>query len=69
VVTDGEDNASRFTFARLLDMVKESEILIYTVGIFESRDFPVLSLLQGRTRDELKRLAEETGGWPTSPKT
>lgn len=41
VVTDGEDNASRFTFARLLDMVKETEILIYTVGIFKTMDLPV----------------------------
>lgn len=68
VVTDGEDNASRFTFARLLDMVKETEILIYTVGIFESMNLPVLRILQGRTRDDLKRLAEETGGLAYFPR-
>lgn len=68
VVTDGEDNASRFTFGRLLDMVKESEILIYTVGLFESMDLSVLNLLRRRTKEELKRLAEESGGLSYFPK-
>lgn len=68
VVTDGEDNASRFTFARLLDMAKESQILIYTLGLFESMDLPILSLLRRRTKDELRRLAEESGGLSYFPK-
>lgn len=68
VVTDGEDNASRFTFGRLLDMAKESQILIYTLGLFESMDLPILSLLRRRTKDELRRLAEESGGLSYFPK-
>lgn len=68
VVTDGEDNASRFTFGRLLDMVKESESLIYAVGLFESMDLPILNLLRRSTEKELKRLAEESGGLSYFPK-
>ncbi len=68
VVTDGEDNASRFTFGRLLDMAKESQILIYTLGLFESTDLRILSLLRSRIKDELMRLAEETGGLSYFPK-
>lgn len=69
VVTDGEDNASRFTFGRLLEMARESQILIYTLGLFESMDLPILSLLRRLTKDELKRLAEESGGLSYFPKT
>lgn len=67
VVTDGEDNASHISFERLLAMVKRSEALVYTVGFFNS-DMPILRLLEGETRKELQRLAEQTGGMAYFPK-
>ncbi|MBI2149318.1 MAG: VWA domain-containing protein [Acidobacteria bacterium] len=37
VVTDGEDNASETSFRRLVDLVEEErDVLVYTVGMFES---------------------------------
>ena len=32
VITDGEDNSSRYTFSELKDFVKESDVQIYVVG-------------------------------------
>src|SRR5207249_9596625 len=34
VVTDGGDNKSRLRYGHLLDKVKESDVLIYTVGMY-----------------------------------
>lgn len=64
VVTDGDDNSSRLAFPQLLDTVKESEVLIYTVGLFESMDRSA----EGRTKKELKQLAEMTGGFAYFPR-
>lgn len=32
VITDGEDNSSRYTFSELKDFVKESDVQIYVIG-------------------------------------
>jgi len=32
VITDGEDNSSRYTFSELKDFVKESDVQIYAIG-------------------------------------
>ncbi len=37
VVTDGEDNSSRLSFRELMKRAEEADVLIYTVGMFESR--------------------------------
>src|SRR5438093_11463767 len=34
VITDGGDNKSRIRFSHLIDRVKESDVLIYTVGMY-----------------------------------
>lgn len=54
IVTDGEDNHSRLNFRDLVRRVEEEDVLIYTVGMFESG---------GRryARKQLARLAEATG--------
>ena len=36
VVTDGEDNSSRTRFSNLIELAQESDVLIYTVGMFDS---------------------------------
>ena len=50
VVSDGDDNNSRYTGSELKNLLKESQVLIYSVGIGLLRN-PVL-----------KQIAEQTGG-------
>lgn len=33
VISDGEDNSSRYTFSNLRDALKESDVMIYSIGI------------------------------------
>lgn len=62
VLSDGADNSSRYSAGEVRNLVRESDVQIYSIGIFES--FPV----RGRTPEEiagpglLADLAEETGG-------
>ena len=64
VVTDGLDNKSVITFKRLLDRVRESDLVIYTVGI----NTPTGIFAKGSAaRDQLTELAEITGGYAHFP--
>ncbi len=62
IVSDGGDNASRYTETELRNLVREADVLIYAIGIYES-DFA-----RGRTPEEangpslLNDIAEQTGG-------
>jgi Ca-activated chloride channel family protein len=62
IISDGGDNASRYSAAEVRDMVRESDALIYAIGIFEP------SGARGRSPEEmagpglLSDLAEQTGG-------
>jgi Ca-activated chloride channel family protein len=38
VISDGQDNNSRYTFKELRRLVKESDVIIYAIGIEEERD-------------------------------
>jgi VWFA-related protein len=55
LLTDGDDTASKFSFKRILDEAKISDVIIYPIGLGTS----VLDL---DLRHVLKTLAEETGG-------
>ena len=62
IISDGGDNASRYTEAEVRSRVREGDVLIYAIGIFE----PYGS--RGRSPEELSgpgllsELAEQTGG-------
>lgn len=62
VVTDGDDNASRLSFRQLLERVEEEEVIIYTVGMFESVGMRFGGNSGAGVRLELEKLAEVTGG-------
>lgn len=70
VVTDGEDNASVIRFPSLLRLARENESLVYTVGFFG--ELGAFMLRYGgpfrNTEQELRQLAEETGGLAYFPK-
>jgi Ca-activated chloride channel homolog len=55
VISDGGDNASRATIEEVLARARQSNVLIYTIGLFEENDLD-------RDPNILKVLARETGG-------
>ena len=62
IISDGGDNSSRYTESEVRAAVKESDVLVYAIGVFE----PYAS--RGRSPEEsagpgmLNDLAEQTGG-------
>lgn len=61
VITDGEDNHSRLNLRDLVRRVEEEDVLIYTVGMFESDGLSRLFGANRSMRKQLARLAEATG--------
>ena len=58
VISDGQDNSSRYTFSNLRDALKESDVMIYSIGIEESGFGPLVA--EGSsTLDQISNL---TGG-------
>ncbi len=55
VISDGADNASLHTLAQIMTMARQSEAIIYTIGLYD-RDDP------DRNPGSLKQLAKATGG-------
>jgi len=62
IISDGGDNSSRYTESEIKNAVREADVQIYAIGIYE----PMAS--RGRTAEEmagpglLSELAEQTGG-------
>jgi VWFA-related protein len=62
VISDGGDNSSRYSEGEIKNLVKEADVQIYAIGIYE----PVAA--RGRTPEEaqgqglLTEIAEQTGG-------
>jgi Ca-activated chloride channel homolog len=62
IISDGGDNSSRYTESEIKNLVREADVQIYAIGVFE----PVAG--RGRTAEELagpgllNELAEQTGG-------
>jgi VWFA-related protein len=73
VITDGEDNASRYTSEELMDRAQKSNAVIYTIGLLGSDETSNLFKIRGgeakRAAKTLKDLAEATGGEPYFPKS
>jgi len=62
VVSDGGDNASSTTCDQVLDTALRSDVVIYTVGIYDPED-------DDKNPKLLKKLADLTGGEAFFPKT
>jgi VWFA-related protein len=65
IISDGGDNNSRFTATQIEDLVREADVQIYAMGVFE----PVLTFGLGKTGAAelsgpklLSEIAEQTGG-------
>jgi Ca-activated chloride channel homolog len=73
VITDGEDNASRYTFEELMAHAQKSGALIYTIGLLgddeQGHFFKIRSGESRRAAKALEELAKATGGQAYFPKT
>src|SRR5205085_3073425 len=62
IISDGGDNSSRYTESEIKNAVREADVQIYAIGIYE----PMAS--RGRTPEEmsgpglLNEISEQTGG-------
>ena len=64
VISDGEDNESRYTFKELQGRLRETDVIIYTIGF--GGYFQPKGRLSGR--ETLEELASTTGGRAFFPK-
>ena len=72
VVTDGEDNASRYTFEELINYAQKGNAAIYAIGLLGAEEPGGLFKKSGGSRQaakELKKMAEVTGGQAYFPKS
>ncbi len=73
VITDGEDNASRYTFEELVRRAQGSNAVTYTIGLLGSEEPGGLFKMHGggprRAAKILQRLAEATGGQVYLPRS
>ena len=60
LITDGEDNRSRYTFSNVKDFVKEQDVQIYGIGIVDDWSSQLSAGHTGRAMVE--ELSELTGG-------
>jgi Ca-activated chloride channel homolog len=66
LISDGQDNSSRYTFSELRRLLKESDVIIYAIGIVDSHDD---STLDTTGRAILEELAGVSGGKAFFPST
>src|SRR5438128_871763 len=73
VITDGEDNASRYTFEQVVATAQKSNAVIYAIGLLGEEQPGGLFKMHGTGAKHaarvLKQLAESTGGQAYFPKT
>jgi len=58
IISDGQDNNSRYTYKELRNRVKEADVQIYAIGITD----PASDSLAGFGRSVLEEMARMTGG-------
>ncbi len=62
IISDGGDNNSRYTPAEIESLVREADVQVYAMGIFEPSLFPSLTKEELSGPRLLSELAEQTGG-------
>jgi Ca-activated chloride channel family protein len=58
IISDGQDNSSRFSFPEVNRYLKEADVIIYSIGIFDGSDGSLAYQGEGF----LKQLSHATGG-------
>lgn len=62
IISDGGDNNSRYTAAEIESLVREADVQVYAMGVFEPSILPRLSKEEVSGPRLLSELAEQTGG-------
>jgi Ca-activated chloride channel family protein len=62
IISDGGDNSSRFTESEIKNMVRENDVIIYAIGIFEPAGSRVRTAEEMSGPGLLSDVAEQTGG-------
>jgi Ca-activated chloride channel family protein len=62
IISDGGDNNSRYAAAQIESLVREADVQVYAMGIFEPSIIPALSKEEISGPRLLSQLAEQTGG-------
>lgn len=72
LVTDGEDNASKYGFDRALEALRKSNVILYAIGLLEDNDEHVGIFRKppvNKAKETLIRFARATGGQAYFPKS
>lgn len=73
VVTDGEDNASRYSYEELIQYAQKGNAVIYTIGLLGVEEPGGLFRMRGggarQAAKKLEKLAQVTGGQAYFPKS
>ena len=62
IISDGGDNSSRYTSSQIQSLVREADVQIYAMGVYEPSFFVGLSKEEISGPRLLSELAEQTGG-------
>jgi VWFA-related protein len=64
VISDGQDNDSKYQLKHVLEALKESKIIVYSIGLLgpDSGNSTYSNMLEDDGKKALKQLAEVTGG-------
>jgi Ca-activated chloride channel homolog len=62
IISDGGDNNSRYTEAEIESLVREADVQVYAMGVFQPSLIPGLNKEEINGARLLSRLAEQTGG-------
>jgi VWFA-related protein len=71
VITDGEDNASKYGINKIIEALKQSKVTVYTVGLLEEDDQRgglFRKPPSKKAKEDLIKFAEITGGASYFPK-
>lgn len=67
LISDGQDNSSRYRFKELRRLLRESDVLIYSIGIADGRDFHGRLGMEGQSiLDELSSVSGGKAFFPNS---
>jgi Ca-activated chloride channel family protein len=67
IISDGQDNSSRYTFGELRRLLKETDVLIYAVGIVERNNPGTLDVGGQALLDELASVSGGRAFFPETP--